>query len=467
MKEKLPVIAVFDIGKTNKKLLVFNTRYEVVAEESTSFPEQLDEDGFACEDLDRLTNWILQHVEELKQSGEFDLKAINFSTYGASVVYIDVTGKRISPLYNYLKPYPDQLMQQFTASYGSSDKIGVETSSPIMGHLNAGLQLYWLKYERPAVYEQLAAVLHFPQYLSFLLTGHIVAEMTNLGCHSAMWSFREKKYHPWLAEEGISNKLAGIARGNEATEIANDNGSVVVGVGLHDSSAAVIPYLASFRDPFVIVSTGTWTVSLNPFNRDMPGAGELAGGCLSYLTYEGDPVKASMLFAGHDHDKQLARICAQFEREPAYFRSLPYDAQLMGLVKSSTAEIPGTATIGLPTDPCIFHTRDLGLFESAGHAYHQLLADIIERQAKATRMVLVNSQVSKMFVDGGFCQNNIYMQLLADAFPEMEVYSTSMVQGTALGAALAIHDHWNTEPLPASLIRLKKWNHSTLNHPVG
>ena len=62
-----------------------------------------------------------------------------------------------------------------------------------------------------------------------------------------------------------------------------------------------------------------------------------------------------------------------------------------------------------------------------------------------------------MYVDGGFCKNNIYMQLLSDAFPAMEVYATSMIQGTALGAALAIHDEWNNNALPATLINLKHW----------
>jgi hypothetical protein len=35
------------------------------------------------------------------------------------------------------------------------------------------------------------------------------------------------------------------------------------------------------------------------------------------------------------------------------------------------------------------------------------------------------------------------------------VYAASMAQGTALGAALAIHNSWNNDPLPAGLVALK------------
>jgi L-fuculokinase len=34
-----PVIAIFDVGKTNKKLFLFNEDYEIVWEKTTQFPE--------------------------------------------------------------------------------------------------------------------------------------------------------------------------------------------------------------------------------------------------------------------------------------------------------------------------------------------------------------------------------------------------------------------------------------------
>jgi len=52
------VIAIFDIGKTNKKLLLFDERYKVVHEETVQLDETTDEDCFLCEDVFTLTKWI-------------------------------------------------------------------------------------------------------------------------------------------------------------------------------------------------------------------------------------------------------------------------------------------------------------------------------------------------------------------------------------------------------------------------
>ena len=49
----IPVIAIFDVGKTNKKLLLFDAQYNVVYEQSDQLPETIDEDGDPCEDVDK------------------------------------------------------------------------------------------------------------------------------------------------------------------------------------------------------------------------------------------------------------------------------------------------------------------------------------------------------------------------------------------------------------------------------
>ncbi|RZK47413.1 MAG: carbohydrate kinase [Pedobacter sp.] len=457
-----PVIAVFDIGKTNKKLLLFNEDYDVVLEESASFEETTDEEGFPCEDVDVLTSWILRHVQLLGQSKTFDVKAINFSTYGASLVYIDANGKRLAPLYNYLKTYPDDVLKRFHQAHGDKERIAVETSSPVMGHLNAGLQLYWFKHQRPELFSQLHAVLHFPQYLSYQLTGRLVAEMTNVGCHSAMWNFHNRTYHDWLRKEEIDTRLMPVVHGNQAVKISNaENADVAVGVGLHDSSAAIIPYLLSFSEPFVIVSTGTWTITLNPFNNELPAAHDLNNGCLSYLTYDGNPVKVSMLFSGHDHQQQLDRIAAYFNVETQYLQSLAYNHEWRQTLKvdaDADEIISNTYRALTPTDPCVFHLRELSRYQSPAQAYHQLIIDLIGRQKDAINAVMSGGNIQNMYVDGGFCKNSIYMQVLSDAFPHINVFASSMKQGTALGAALAIHNEWNQKKLPDTLIRLKPWH---------
>src|SRR5690606_25628777 len=102
-----------------------------------------------------------------------------------------------------------------------------------------------------------------------------------------------------------------------------------------------------------------------------------------------------------------------------------------------------------------FADRELASFSSDVEAYHYLMLHIIIKQRKSTQLIINDSAVKRIFVDGGFSKNSIYMNFLSYVFPEMEVFAASMAQATAMGTALAIHDSWNSNPLPNDLIELK------------
>ena len=164
MSSSLPVIAIYDIGKTNKKVFLFNEAYEVVYEKSATLPETTDEDGYPCENLALLTQWIRESFAEIAALKEFKIVALNFTSYGASFVHIDKNGEPLTPLYNYLKPYPDALKKKFYDRYGGEIMLSMHTASPVLGSLNSGMQLYRLKYEQKAVFDQIAYSLHLPRY---------------------------------------------------------------------------------------------------------------------------------------------------------------------------------------------------------------------------------------------------------------------------------------------------------------
>src|SRR5690242_1614899 len=104
---------IFDIGKTNKKLFLFDEHYNIIHEGSTNFAETKDEDGFPCEDLAALTQWVSEKFHQFSSNPKYNIRAVNFSAYGASFVYLDDLDKPLTSLYNYLKPYPEKLKQQF------------------------------------------------------------------------------------------------------------------------------------------------------------------------------------------------------------------------------------------------------------------------------------------------------------------------------------------------------------------
>ena len=450
-----PAIAIFDIGKTNKKLFVFDEQYSILLERSTQFEEVTDEDGDACENLEALTAWVKQSLNELMQMGEICIKALNFSTYGASFVHTDREGRPVAPLYNYLKPFPDDLREKFYSRYGGETVFSIQTASPVLGNLNSGLQLYYLKEKKPALFKKIHASLHLPQYMSYLVTGWMYSDITSIGCHTGLWNFTENHYHEWLQQEGIADKLSPIFPSDQLIVTNWQGKPLLCGAGLHDSSAALIPYLAGFKEPFVLISTGTWCISLNPFNQTLLTGDELQQDCLCYMEYRGKPVKASRLFAGFEHEKQVKRLAAHFKVPESEYKKIVFDA---AVVRQLAARTNKTNTAAAPMmQVSAFEKRDLSLYSSYSEAYHQLIMDIMVLQLASTRLVLKGAAVKKIFVDGGFGKNAVYMQLLAAAFPQMEVYAASVAQASAIGAALAVHPYWNKNNFPAGLIELKHY----------
>lgn len=449
-----PVIAIIDVGKTNKKLFLFNESYKIVYERSARFLETTDEDGYPCENLESLKRSVLESVGEVLRKEGIALKALNFSTYGASFVNLDEKGEPVTPMYNYLKPYPEAIKQCFYQKYGDEESFALQTASPALGSLNSGLQLYRIKKEKPQDFQKIKLALHLPQYLSYLLSGMATTEKTSIGCHTALWDFEKNDYHQWVAEEELRQKFPAIHDSKEVFPAASGD-SYKVGIGLHDSSAAIIPYLVSFKDPFVLISTGTWCISMNPFNYAPLTVDELKMDCLCYLQYNGAPVKASRLFAGNEHEEWVTRIAQHFNKSPLFYKGIKYDSTTADSMAPFESE-----SFEYKTDiiyKSIFAQRDLSGFVSEKEAYHQLMKDIVTQQQFSTNLIM-NGEVKRIFVDGGFSKNPLYMTMLAKAFPGKEVFAASMAQATALGAALAVHHSWNKEPEPSDLIELHYYN---------
>jgi len=426
--------AIFDIGRTNKKLLLFDEQYRAVEEISETLPETTDEDGFPCDDLALLTDWVLEQWQQLRTRADVRLGAVNTAAYGASFVHLDAQGKPLTPLYSYLKPYPADLAERFYATYGEPLVLARQTCSPPMGMLNSGLQLYWLKYRRPEVFDQIHRSLHLPQYIAYLLSGQMSSDYTSIGCHTTLWDYEKHDYHDWVRLEGIEPKLAPVT----GQPVTSRQGALSFGGGLHDSSSVIMAYLSRCPGEFMVLSTGTWTIVLNPFAREPLTDGELRQDCLSYLTVGGALIKASRIFLGREHDHQVARIAAHFNQAADFYKSVSYRPELIkSLAERSLPAFLSACMAG--TGPYPEHPTgdwDLSAFQSAEEAYHQLLVELIRMLAVSVR--LADSGVPTLYVDGGFARNGIFMQLLANEFPGKQVYTSQLPQATAIGAALYV-----------------------------
>ena len=444
------VILIFDIGKTNKKILVYNQQYEVLFEEFANFEEIEDEDGFPCEDLVALTDWVIRSFKKWKNNPEVELKAINFSAYGASFVLVDEKGVPCFPLYNYLKPFPSTLQKTFYEKNGDNEKFALETASPNLGSLNAGMQLYRLKVEKAAQFKKVKFALHLPQFFSYMLSNNPISEMTSIGCHTALWDFPSNAYHHWVKREEIIDKFPPIQSAQTIAGI--DNSGVKIGAGLHDSSAALITYLKCVHEPFLLISTGTWCISLNPFNQSPLTKLELEKDCLFYISYNRIPVKASRLFAGQEHEKQVRRLAQHFDVEVEYYQQVKFNATFFDNISKDEINILDDFNPHQFT----FTNYSLAEFSSYEDAYHRLMVNLVDMQIQSTNLILLNSPVKSIYVDGGFSKNEIFMQILANKYSSYNVYAAAAPNASALGAAMVLHEEWNNNELPSSILRFEQ-----------
>ncbi|MEM6844526.1 MAG: FGGY family carbohydrate kinase [Bacteroidota bacterium] len=444
-----PVIAIYDIGKTNKKLLLYDRDYQIVYQDRESFPEITDEDGYPCDDLKSVSQWVKKSFKAIKKNKQFAIRALNVSAYGASFVHVDERGRPSTPLYNYLKPYPEGLAEQLYEQYGGEDVFVQRTASPRMGMLNSGLQLYWLKHCKPEKYSTIWRSLHLPQYFAYLIHGKFFNEITSLGCHTALWDFTRDRSHDWVYAEKIDTTLPPVVATHSYEVISNNNSEMLCGVGIHDSSASLAPYLLAFEESFMLLSTGTWSITLNPFNDEPLTREELKKDCLQYINYRGAPVKASRIFMGHEHDYHEARLAEHFNKGQEYHRTIvPDEAILNKLLSeddSSRRFYPQTMQHTGPLPNFTGPLTDLDQFTSYEEAYHQLMLDLVGMQVISLKLAIGQTPPQKVFISGGFCANQLFMRLLATHFPDIQFYTTQLDNASALGAALVMHRHWNRD----------------------
>lgn len=443
MNSPVPVALIFDIGKTNKKWLVFDEDYHAISVEYFEVEQTQDKDGFPSENLQLLKEKMLQIVATVINHTAWDLKAINFTAYGATLVNTDKDNQLLHEVLNYLKPYPAGILKEFNNQYNNEhDLLLAETASPLLENLNTALQLYALKKTDPAVFEKIHHATFLPQYLSSMFTGTYSAEYTSIGCHTLSWDFSKSDYHDWIKKEGIDLKFPPIQPTNKPLSVVYENKNCHIGIGIHDSSSALLPYRMNIKEPFMLLSTGSWSICLNPFNHSPLSRSALKQDCLAYMGIDGKPVKASRLNAGFMHEEMLARLCSHFQNEKEQYLNMEFELEILHRVEASKIE---KTTYG---------AFEPSAWNSYQEAYTAAMLAIVEAQIEKINLVSCD-EVKQLYVDGGFSKNKVFMHLLKHRLPQYQLYAAEVGQSTALGAALVLHTSWNSTNLRKNLLSLK------------
>lgn len=452
--DRQKTIAIFDIGKTNKKFYIFSKKLQIEYQQEIRIESLYDQEGNEYEDVDSITDWIYASINSVIKENKYDLHGINFTTYGATLVFLDQNGEKIIPVNSYLREIPVSIQDKLFLKYGGETEFSRCTASPVLGQmLNSGLQILWLKNYIPDKYNKIRYILHLPQYLSYLFTGQFVSEFTSIGCHTFLWDFDRSCYHQWLKDEGIH--LPGPSDNSVVFTVKLGIKKIQVGIGIHDSSSSIVPYLAGSSEKFILVSTGTWCINMNPFNHTSLTEEQLKHDCLNYLSIHKLSVKSSRLFLGRIHDEYVNRLSTWFGMEPETIFNAETNDELMKGFMSAGQNVFFVNGIH---DRTVDEKVDLSQFKDFSSAYHRLVFELARMNANAMHLILDDQDINTIYVSGGFARNEIFVRSLATLFYDKEVYTSQIENSSALGAALAIWNVMDKRKKPKVDLNLKKWN---------
>lgn len=451
------IIAIFDIGKTNKKILIFDEKFAVLSQKEEKFPTITDKDNFDCDDIDLIIRWIKDELVVLLENQEYNIIAVNFSTYGASLMFLDDKGKRLTPVYNYLKEISVKISETLFKQYKGKDEFCRKTASPALGFmLNSGIQMLWLQKERAEIMSKVKSILHFPQYLSYELTKQIVSEPTSIGCHTFLWDFDKMTYHQWTYDKKITLPEP---VNNDVMFPSEINGKIIsVGIGIHDSSAALVPYLKTSKEKFILVSTGTWCVNMNPFNDEPLTNYQLQQDCLCFLSPDKKQVKSSRFFMGHFHEVWVEKFAKHYQIDIKHFKTFDYNEMY---IKRAIEEY-GKKNVFFPNGKESFeeglNSVDLNSFSNYERAYTKFMIDLTDLCVESINLVISkNDDSDALYIAGGFARNKLFMHRLTNKFKNKKVYTSEIDNASALGAALILSE--KLEGFNASEFKLgqKEW----------
>jgi sugar (pentulose or hexulose) kinase len=247
-------------------------------------------------------------------------------------------------------------------------------------------------------------------------------------------------YHSWLKDENI--ELPEPKPGNEAT-ISKVNGQeVAIGSGLHDSSSSIIPLLKATKgsnSEFILLSTGTWIICMNPFSKEKLTDEQLKNNCLCFMTPEKKQIKSSMQILGRIHEVNAVELSNYFDVERNHFLKLKLKKSLCNEIMSKPQALFFPNEIG---DNFKGELKHLDSFSSYESAYYQLIYEICERVHKGiTKILDTNNNLKIIYITGGFNVNDVFVEFLRLMMPNQKIKFPKGKNASALGAAMLMEQY--------------------------
>ncbi|MFW6457397.1 MAG: FGGY family carbohydrate kinase [Planctomycetota bacterium] len=452
-------VIVLDIGKTHKKMYVYdeNLRCLNPDEEGVQFDtltwETPTGQVLECDDMDAISTWMLGCLRNAADRYD-DIRAISVSTHGATIALLgdrrdqifEGDGGLVFPIISYENEVGEQTHESFYTRIGMSPKeVQRKTATPALSWLlNHAKQIHYLQREAPNRFEQVTDILMFPQYIGYLLSGMVGVEPTYLGCHGCLLDASGNHYSEVAEELGVVDLLPDVPLSNtwdvlgtlkpdlaESTGLRED---CVVTMGVHDSNAALVPYLGKGMEKCVIQDSGTWVVTMAPlpdaevfFEED-----ELGLEVFFNRDIYGNPVKTTIFRGGAEFDFYRSNVLASMDRPQGIDQDL-----LVELVENREAFALPTIERGaglFPDSVARLEATDV-IFRDASTAWHVVDLGIAVQGWCALQMAAGRCP-EKVFIEGNVGRHNpVYRGVISGLLPNSTVKYGSG-GGAPFGAAI-------------------------------
>ena len=434
----METVAVFDVGKTNVKLVAVTKAGELLDSLSRSNPVY-PAPPYSHHDLGLLEMWLLENLRSL--GARYAIEAIVATGHGSGGVLVGQDGP-LMPMIDYEQEPPAEIARDYPRLAGSFRERG---SPCMLASAHLAKQMLWLERAWSLEFAAAKAYLAHPQYWAWRLSGVMASEVTNLAAQSHLWCTPDRRLSKLADDRGWGRLIPPLASawatlGTLKPELAHRTGlseNTRILTGIHDSSANLYRYQrAGFRD-FTVVSTGTW-IALICDRAGLRADIEQPGLCCNADVF-GAPLHGMLVMGG----REFSAIADGFTG-PASRKSL--DA----LISTRTMALPSFGT-----DDCLFpgSSRNGKIVGALSQSAEVRFTLAVLYAALLTNCCLDGLATSAVVLDGSFVRDPLYGAIVAALRPERSVHINRETFGTVTGAALLATHAAVTAPRPLSLER--------------
>lgn len=412
-------VVVADIGYTHSKLGLYDAQYNLIDHQQVESIHPADGPYLAL-DLEPFLTLIDQTLTELDQ--RYPVDCIVPSAHGSALALIDEKGELTLPVMDYAAQPPAEIIQSYMAIAPKFEEV----FAPVLpGALTVGLQLFWQAQSHPEAFARTRTIMPLAQYAAWRLGGRMTSEITAFGAQTQLIDIRTGGFSSLARQQGWDQLIAPLAQAFEPIGRYSHKplrGAGTILAGIHDSNANYLRYLATGREQFTLLSSGTWIIGFTP-GIDLSTI-DPRRDVVANIDYLGRPVASCRFMGGK-------------EFEVAAAGADPGQADLTTasrLIEQGSMALPAFTDSGGPIPGCGLKGRFVG----------PACADAVERATLLSiycalmswqSLEAVGGQ-SDIIVDGPFARNKVYLHCLAASLTGRKVLTATSNQGTATGAAI-------------------------------